>query len=93
LFAVNAYWPGLSFMWNSLHLIVLPAMLLGFVDDARKNTALGLLTCRPDHRPPHPTGLRRAERRLAVALRTAAPAADPGNAGRSAVPVPDRHCL
>jgi MFS family permease len=31
-------------MWNSLHLIVLPAMLLGFVDDARKNTALGLLT-------------------------------------------------
>ena len=44
LFAVNAYWPGLSFMWNSLHLIVLPAMLLGFVDDARKNTALGLLT-------------------------------------------------
>ncbi len=44
LFAVNAYWPGLSFMWNSLHLIVLPAVLLGFVDDARKNTALGLLT-------------------------------------------------
>lgn len=44
LFAVNAYWPGLSFMWNSLHLIVLPAVLLNFVDDARKNTALGLLT-------------------------------------------------
>jgi MFS family permease len=44
LFAVNAYWPGLSFMWNSLHLIILPAVLLGFVDDARKNTALGLLT-------------------------------------------------
>ena len=44
LFAVNAYWIGLSFMWNSLHLIILPAVLLGFVDDARKNTALGLLT-------------------------------------------------
>jgi MFS family permease len=44
LFAVNAYWPGLSFMWNSLHLLVLPAVLLIFVDDARKNTALGILT-------------------------------------------------
>jgi len=44
LFTVNAYWPGIAFLWNSLHLIVLPAMLLGFVDDARKNTALGLLT-------------------------------------------------
>jgi MFS family permease len=44
LLAVNAYWPGLSFMWNSLHLILLPAVLLAFVDDARKNTALGLLT-------------------------------------------------
>jgi MFS family permease len=44
LFAVNAYWPGLSFMWNSLHLLVLPAVLLLFVDDARKNTVLGMLT-------------------------------------------------
>jgi len=44
LFAVNSYWPGLSFMWNSLHLLVLPAVLLGFVDDAHKNTALGMLT-------------------------------------------------
>ncbi|MCX6071012.1 MAG: MFS transporter [Chloroflexi bacterium] len=44
LFAVNAYWPGLSFMWNSLHLLILPAVLLGFVDNARKNTALGMLT-------------------------------------------------
>ena len=44
LLAVNAYWPGLSVMWNSLHLILLPAVLLSFVDDARKNTALGLLT-------------------------------------------------
>ncbi len=44
LIFLNAYWPGLSFMWNSLHLIILPAVLLGFVDDARKNTVLGLLT-------------------------------------------------
>jgi MFS family permease len=41
---VNAYWPGLSFMWNALHAILLPAVLLTFVDDARKNTALGLMT-------------------------------------------------
>jgi len=44
LICLNAYWPGLSFMWNSLHLIILPAVLLGFVADARKNTVLGLLT-------------------------------------------------
>ncbi len=44
LFAVNSYWPGLSFMWNSLHLLILPAVLLVFVDDARKNTVLGMLT-------------------------------------------------
>ena len=44
LLAVNAYWPGLAFLWNSLHLIVLPALLLEQVDPTRKNTALGLLT-------------------------------------------------
>ncbi len=44
LWLVNAYWPGLAFMWNSLHVILLPTILLEFVDDARKNTALGLLT-------------------------------------------------
>src|SRR3989304_635902 len=44
LLTVNAYWPGLSFMWNTLHTILLPAVLLLFVDDARKNTALGLMT-------------------------------------------------
>ncbi len=44
LFAVNAYWPGIAFLWNSLHLIVLPSLLLTMVDPARKNTALGLLT-------------------------------------------------
>lgn len=44
LVGLNAYWLGLSFMWNSLHVLVLPAVMLSFVSDARKNTALGLLT-------------------------------------------------
>jgi MFS family permease len=44
LLTLNAYWVGLSFMWNSLHPIILPAVLLNFVPDARKNTYLGLLT-------------------------------------------------
>lgn len=44
LINLNTYWIGLSFMWNSLHVLILPAVLLGFVSDARKNTVLGLLT-------------------------------------------------
>ena len=28
LLVLNAYWVGLSFMWNSLHVIILPAVLL-----------------------------------------------------------------
>ncbi len=44
LLAPNVYWVGLSFMWNSLHPILLPAVLLNFVPDAQKNTYLGLLT-------------------------------------------------
>jgi len=44
LLTLNAYWVGLSFMWNSLHPIILPAVLLNFVPDAKKNTYLGLLT-------------------------------------------------
>jgi MFS family permease len=35
---------GLSFMWNSLHVIILPAVLLTMVPENLKNTALGLLT-------------------------------------------------
>jgi MFS family permease len=41
---LNSYWLGLSFMWNSLHVLVLPAVLLQFVQDERKNTMLGILT-------------------------------------------------
>ena len=44
LLTLNAYWVGLSFMWNALHPIILPAILLNFVPDAKKNTYLGLLT-------------------------------------------------
>jgi MFS family permease len=44
LFVLNAYWTGLSFMWNSIHPILLPAVLLNYVPDAQKNTYLGLLT-------------------------------------------------
>ncbi len=44
LLVLNAYWVGLSFMWNALHPIILPAILLNFVPDALKNTYLGLLT-------------------------------------------------
>jgi MFS family permease len=35
---------GLSFMWNSLHVIILPAVLLQYVPGTLKNTYLGLLT-------------------------------------------------
>ena len=41
---LNSYWAGLSFMWTGLHVIILPAVLLHFVPDQRKNTYLGLLT-------------------------------------------------
>lgn len=44
LIVLNAYWVGLSFMWNSLHPIILPAVLLNYVPDEKKNTYLGLLT-------------------------------------------------
>jgi len=44
LFALNAYWIGLGFMWNSLHVTILPAVLLNYVPADKKNTWLGLLT-------------------------------------------------
>ena len=44
LLVLNAYWVGLSFMWNTLHPILLPAVLLNYVPDEKKNTYLGLLT-------------------------------------------------
>src|SRR5512144_1501381 len=44
MLVLNAYWVGFSFMWNALHPIILPAVLLNYVPDAQKNTYLGLLT-------------------------------------------------
>jgi len=44
LFFINAYWLGLSFMWNSLHPIILPAVLLHLVPEDAKNSYLGILT-------------------------------------------------
>src|SRR5512143_1980820 len=44
IFILNAYWIGLSFKWNALHPIILPAVLLNLVPETQKNTYLGLLT-------------------------------------------------
>jgi len=44
LFTINTYWFGLSMMWNSLHVIILPAVLLEYVPETHKNTYLGLMT-------------------------------------------------
>ena len=44
LLTLNTYWFGVSFMWNSLHVIILPAVLLHLVSESYKNTILGLLT-------------------------------------------------
>ena len=44
LLVLNTYWLGLSFMWNGLHVIILPAVLLNYVPEQMKNTALGMLT-------------------------------------------------
>jgi Na+/melibiose symporter-like transporter len=44
LIGMNAYWMGLSFMWNSLHPIILPAVLLHLVPAGAKNSYLGGLT-------------------------------------------------
>jgi len=41
---LNAYWFGVSFMWNSLHPIILPTLLLSLTPDRFKNTGYGLLT-------------------------------------------------
>jgi hypothetical protein len=44
ILVLNAYWIGLSFKWNALHPIILPAILLNFVPETQKNTYLGGLT-------------------------------------------------
>lgn len=42
--SINVYWVGLSFMWNSLHPIILPAVLLHLALEKMKNTTLGVLS-------------------------------------------------
>lgn len=44
MLVVNAYFIGLSFMWNVIHPIMLPAVLRLLVDANKKNTVLGILT-------------------------------------------------
>ncbi|MCB0252445.1 MAG: hypothetical protein KDI55_01825 [Anaerolineae bacterium] len=44
MLALNAGWFGLAYLWNGLHAILLPAMLIGLVPLALKNTYLGALT-------------------------------------------------
>jgi MFS family permease len=44
LININIYWLGLSIMWNSIHPIVLPSVLLHIVPETLKNTYLGILT-------------------------------------------------
>lgn len=41
---INAYWFGVSFMWNSLHPIILPVLLLSLAPEEMKNTSYGMLT-------------------------------------------------
>lgn len=43
VFFINAYWFGMSFMWNSLNAIVIPVIMLGLVSESVKNTWLGLI--------------------------------------------------
>lgn len=44
MFVLNMYWIGLSFKWNAIHPLILPAVLLNYVPDNQKNTYLGILT-------------------------------------------------
>lgn len=44
LLILNTCWIGISFLWNTLHPIILPAVLINFVPDTQKNTWLGMLT-------------------------------------------------
>lgn len=44
LINLNALWFGLGYLWNGLHTILLPLMLVGLVPDGLKATYLGALT-------------------------------------------------
>lgn len=44
LVALNAAWFGQAYLWNGLHAILLPAILVGLAPEALKATTLGALT-------------------------------------------------
>lgn len=44
ILSLNTYWIGHAFLWNSLHIILLPAILLNYVPESQKNSYLGILT-------------------------------------------------
>ncbi|HHX64637.1 MAG TPA: SLC45 family MFS transporter [Chloroflexi bacterium] len=44
LLTINVFWFGVSFMWNALHPIVLPMLLLSFIGEKAKNTHYGMIT-------------------------------------------------
>ena len=44
MIVLNTYWLGLSFKWNALHPIILPAVMLNYAPETLKNTYLGALT-------------------------------------------------
>lgn len=44
MIVLNMYWIGLSFKWNTIHPLLLPAVLLNYVPDTQKNTYLGAFT-------------------------------------------------
>jgi Na+/melibiose symporter-like transporter len=41
---MNVYWFGVAFVWNGLHPIILPALMLNLVPESLKNTYLGGMT-------------------------------------------------
>jgi len=44
MIVMNTYWIGLSFKWNSIGPLILPAVLIHMVPATQKNTYLGILT-------------------------------------------------
>ncbi len=91
LISLNFCWLGLSFMWNSLHVILLPAALLAYVNpDAEELDPRIAYRDRAGHRDGHPAAGRSGQRPLVLAVGPA-PAVDPvGDAGRPPFP---RECL
>ena len=66
---INTYWIGLSFMWNSLHVIILPAVLLHLVPEAFKKYLFGSIDFfRAGDRHDCATDIGLAQRPMALSL-------------------------